>query len=126
MDHFWAWSARRSGWITSTSSSRASDSTMARGSLFCGTTVCSSFALRPQITIIERAGKRIDEQVVAVRESQSHLAVQSGLLETTLEHMNHGLMMVDPLGVVAICNRRAIEMLDLPAAMMAARPHVTD
>ena len=83
-------------------------------------------ALRRQITIIECAGQRIDEQVDAVREGQAHLAVQSGLLETTLEHMNHGLMMVDAFGVVAICNRRAIEMLELPSAMMAARPRVTD
>ena len=92
-------------------------------------TLCFAFlllALTRQITIIDRSQSRIREKVEAARESEARLAAQSGLLETTLEHMDQGLMMVDAAGVVAVCNRRAIEMLELPAAMMAARPEFED
>ena len=83
-------------------------------------------ALTRQITIIETSQRRIREQVDAVRKSEAHLAEQSGLLETTLEHMNQGLMMVDAAGKVAVCNRRAIEILELPVAMMANHPPIAD
>jgi diguanylate cyclase (GGDEF)-like protein len=83
-------------------------------------------ALRRQIAIIEKSQISIHEQVDAVRRSEAHLAEQSALLETTLEHMNQGLMMVDASGIVAICNRRAIEILELPPAMMADHPPLDD
>ena len=84
------------------------------------------WALTRQITIIDRSQSRIRRQVVAAHESEARLAAQSALLETTLEHMNQGLIMVDASGVVAVCNRRAAEMLELPAAMMAGRPKFED
>jgi diguanylate cyclase (GGDEF)-like protein len=83
-------------------------------------------ALRRQIAIIEKSQISIREQVDAVRQSEAHLAAQSALLETTLEHMNQGLMMVDASGIVAVCNRRAIEILELPPAMMADHPPLSD
>ena len=58
----------------------------------------------------------------ALRESEAHLAATSHELEVTLSSMGQGLMTIDAEGRVAVCNRRAIEMLDLPAALMTSRP----
>jgi diguanylate cyclase (GGDEF)-like protein len=83
-------------------------------------------ALRRQIASVEASQDHIRNQVATVLESEAHLAVQSALLETTLEHMNQGLMMIDASGVVAVCNRRVMELLELPAEMMTARPRLSD
>jgi diguanylate cyclase (GGDEF)-like protein len=43
-------------------------------------------------------------------------------LELTLEHMSQGILMVDSSGQVAVLNRRAVELLELPEAFLASRP----
>jgi len=43
-------------------------------------------------------------------------------LSSTLGALDQGLMMVDAAGVVAVCNRRAMDMLELPEELMASRP----
>ena len=58
----------------------------------------------------------------ALTRSESHLAATSHELEITLASMGQGLMTVDTKGQITVCNRRAIEMLELPAALMASRP----
>ena len=65
---------------------------------------------------------RLQQQASALLESESRLAQQSSALETTLGNMNQGIMMVSADLIVQVCNRRAIEMLDLPPALMAGRP----
>jgi signal transduction histidine kinase len=55
-------------------------------------------------------------------ESERRLAEKSALLEATLEHMDQGLLVVAPDQTVPVCNRRAVELLDLPPALMASRP----
>jgi diguanylate cyclase (GGDEF)-like protein len=62
----------------------------------------------------------------ALRESEARLSKQSEVLETTLQHMDQGLMMVTAERVVAVCNRRAMEMLDLPSSLMASRPSFSE
>jgi PAS domain S-box-containing protein len=47
---------------------------------------------------------------------------KTAVLEITLDHMDQGLMMFDEHGTVQVCNRRAIELLDLPAELMTAKP----
>jgi diguanylate cyclase (GGDEF)-like protein len=47
-------------------------------------------------------------------------------LETVLERMEQGVMMINADGVVEVCNRRAVELLDLPPQLMAARPAFKD
>src|SRR5262249_24391444 len=47
---------------------------------------------------------------------------KSQLLETTLEHMDQGIMVVDANRIVALCNRRAIEIMELPEELMASHP----
>ena len=58
----------------------------------------------------------------ALRESEALLSGQTLTLQATLERMEQGVMMVNADQVVEVCNRRAIELLDLPAALMASRP----
>lgn len=58
----------------------------------------------------------------ALRVSEDHLAEKSRILEATLEHMDQGLIVVDSERMVPICNRRALELLDLPRDLMARRP----
>ena len=61
---------------------------------------------------------------VALEASEAQLVATSRELETTLASMDQGLVMVDARGLVAVCNRRAIELLGLPARLMAQRPPV--
>ncbi|MEP6873347.1 MAG: PAS domain-containing protein [Burkholderiales bacterium] len=59
---------------------------------------------------------------LALRASEELVAEKSALLEATLERMEQGVMMVNAARVVEVCNRRAIEMLDLPKDLMASKP----
>ena len=79
-------------------------------------------ALSFQIAVIESSQKQIQAQATATQESERRLAEQTVLLRTTLDHMNQGLLMSDANGVVVVYNRRVLEILDLPAEMMAAHP----
>ncbi|URI07923.1 diguanylate cyclase [Aquincola tertiaricarbonis] len=47
---------------------------------------------------------------------------KTAVLEATLEHMEQGVMMINAQHVVEVCNRRALELLDLPAGLMRSRP----
>ncbi len=62
----------------------------------------------------------------ALRKSERHLTEKSQLLETTLEHMDQGILVVDADRMVPLCNRRAIEIMDLPPELMAVQPHFDD
>ncbi|WP_428483151.1 bifunctional diguanylate cyclase/phosphodiesterase [Rhodopila sp.] len=76
-------------------------------------------ALTRQVAISEASQDQISRQVKALQASET-------LLATTLEHMNQGLIMIDATGMMLICNKRAIELLDLPVDMMAAYPRAAD
>ncbi len=54
--------------------------------------------------------------------SEAHAA----MLEATLDNMDQGLIMVDAAGFIKVCNHRAIELLDLPADLMATYPRFSD
>jgi diguanylate cyclase (GGDEF)-like protein len=62
------------------------------------------------------------EQNVVLRSSQATVAQEKHLLQTTLEAMDQGLMMISSERTVPICNRRAMELLDLPAELMTRCP----
>ncbi|HVC61705.1 MAG TPA: PAS-domain containing protein [Acetobacteraceae bacterium] len=74
----------------------------------------------------ETARVRLESQAEALRRSETDAAEKSAVLQTTLEFMDQGIMMVNADRIVAVCNARAIQMLDLPAGMMTARPHFAD
>jgi PAS domain S-box-containing protein len=60
--------------------------------------------------------------IQALRESEALLTAKSRTLEITLERMEQGVMMVSSDRVVEVCNRRAMELLDLPANLMLSKP----
>ena len=74
------------------------------------------------ISLLKRQQKELIEAERHARESERRLADQSVVLHATLERMEQGLMMVDAAGVVQVCNRRAMELLDLPRALIEAKP----
>ena len=51
---------------------------------------------------------------------------EAALMETTLTHMSHGLIMVDADGIVVLSNQLACDLLDLPPQLMASRPRFCD
>lgn len=61
-----------------------------------------------------------------LRDSQARLEAQTALLQTTLETMDQGLMMVDAEGRVVVCNHQAVQMLELPEAMMRGAPMLAE
>lgn len=54
----------------------------------------------------------------SLQESEARLIEKSGLLEVTLRHMDQGLMMAKGDGIIAVCNQRAVDLLDLPPEIM--------
>jgi diguanylate cyclase (GGDEF)-like protein len=82
---------------------------------------------------LSSASLKLHEQAVAltslnrdlerrVAERTQEVRAQSALIETTLDNMAQGLMVIDADGTVPICNQRALELLELPAELMASRP----
>jgi len=47
-------------------------------------------------------------------------------LQLTLDNAGRGIVQVDPEGTIVLYNRRFLELLDLPEAMLAARPKIRD
>ena len=73
-------------------------------------------------SILTLRNEELTRAASALQTSEAHLAETSRELEVTLASMGQGLMTVDADGHVTVCNRRAIEMLDLPGPLMASRP----
>ena len=66
------------------------------------------------------------EAADAMRRSERIAEEKSYLLATTLDHMDQGLMMIAADDTVAICNQRAIELLNLPPDLMSGKPYWND
>jgi signal transduction histidine kinase len=62
----------------------------------------------------------------ALSDSERSVAEKSRMLEMTLEHMDQGLIMIDSERRVPICNRRAMELLQLPPELIARHPKFED
>jgi diguanylate cyclase (GGDEF)-like protein len=74
----------------------------------------SEKSLVKQNADLEAARQWMEGQRWALHASQQRLAEKTAALQTTLDHMDQGLMMVTADRLVAVCNLRAMEMLDLP------------
>lgn len=74
------------------------------------------------ITVLKRQQQQLLAAERRARESETLLRQKSALLEATLERMEQGIMMVNAERVVEVCNRRAMQLLDLPEDLMASRP----
>ncbi len=81
-----------------------------------------SFFAHVDITVLKQQQERLRAAELQARESARSLRAKSALLEATLERMEQGVMMVNAERIVEVCNRRAMELLDLPADLMASRP----
>ncbi|HYF52735.1 MAG TPA: diguanylate cyclase, partial [Salinarimonas sp.] len=68
---------------------------------------------------------RLQEARVQAERREAAAAEREALFALTLGHMDQGLLLVDAGGHVAVCNDRALALLDLPADLMRARPHFT-
>jgi PAS domain-containing protein len=77
-------------------------------------------------TSLETRTSELQQTADALRESERRLTQKSQLLETTLEHMDQGIMVVDASRIVALCNSRAIEIMELPEELMASHPKFDD
>lgn len=66
--------------------------------------------------------QRLERSAIELQSSQRRLAEKSTMLETTLGHMNQGIMMVSREGTVVIFNQHVVEMLNLPPKLMAGIP----
>jgi signal transduction histidine kinase len=83
-------------------------------------------ALAAQFRELEAKQAAVEDTADALRDSESHLGEKSRLLETTLEHMDQGILMIDADRTVQVCNRRAIEIMDLPGELIALHPQFDD
>ena len=77
-------------------------------------------------TSLELKTMELQQTADALRKSERRLTEKSQLLETTLEHMDQGIMVVDTDRMVPLCNRRAVEIMGLPPELMAVQPHFDD
>jgi diguanylate cyclase (GGDEF)-like protein len=91
---------------------------------FAGATAVAGFILLFWFITVQF--RRQESQNAALRSSEGMAAEKSYLLETTLNHMDQGLMMIAADDTVAICNRRARELLELPAELMNRQPRWSD
>jgi diguanylate cyclase (GGDEF)-like protein len=61
-----------------------------------------------------------------LEQARASVAEKSRLLETTLEHMDQGLMMVRHDRRIGVYNAQALRMLDLPDALMQGNPSIVE
>jgi diguanylate cyclase (GGDEF)-like protein len=80
------------------------------------------FFAHVDITVLKRQQHELMLAEARARESEALLRQKSALLETTLERMEQGIMMVSADNVVLVCNQRLIELLELPPQLMASQP----
>ena len=71
--------------------------------------------------------KSLELQAIAdaVRAREIALEERVTALGTTLQHIDQGILMVDRNGIVAVYNRRVVDMLGLPEELLASRPSFT-
>ncbi len=74
---------------------------------------------------VEDITARIQAEQAATAASEL-LRERTDALQITLDNAGRGLARVDANGVVVLYNRRLLELLDLPEAMLAARPTMAD
>jgi signal transduction histidine kinase/DNA-binding response OmpR family regulator len=75
--------------------------------------------LERQRVVLESNARKLQQTADALRE-------KSQLLETTLAHLDQGIMVVDANRLVALCNQRVIEIMELPEELMASNPRFDD
>lgn len=80
------------------------------------------FYAHVDITDFKRQQRLLAQAERSARDSEAQLREKSIVLEATLENMDQGVAKISASGVVELCNRRALELLDLPHGLMSSRP----
>ncbi|KAA2237764.1 bifunctional diguanylate cyclase/phosphodiesterase [Salinarimonas soli] len=87
----------------------------------------SSLSLLPvAVAILVGFGALLDREARRRSQAEAQATQKSAVLEATLENMDQGIMMIDADLKVQVHNSRALELLDLPADLLAGRPHFHD
>ena len=86
----------------------------------------SEASLAEQNGHLDRSRRFAEKQAIELQISREQLARKSNLLETTLDHMNQGILLVDADGSVPVCNRRVAEMMEMPYEFLSSRPGFAD
>ncbi len=73
-------------------------------------------------TILTDRNADLTRGALALRASEATLAATSHELKITLASIDQGLMMIDCRGRIAVCNRRAAEIFELPGQVAELRP----
>lgn len=71
---------------------------------------------------LERQASELAQTADALREGEKLLAERSATLDTTLQFMDQGILMVDASGRVAAYNHRVVEMLGIPDELLSRQP----
>ena len=79
----------------------------------------ASSRLRQQSLAAITANRDLERRV---EERTREVSDQADLIRVTLDNMDQGLMLLEADGTVPVCNRRALDLLDLPAELMRGRP----
>lgn len=86
--------------------------------------VLTALLLAVTVLIVARQN-RLTRARQALHVSRLAHAEKSQLLETTLEAMTQGILMIDADNHAKVCNQRAVELLDLPAALTGEAPSLS-
>lgn len=79
----------------------------------------ASRSIMIQATELQRTNQALEGRVLARTEE---LQTKTTILETTIDTMTQGLIVIDLEGRIPICSTQARKLLDLPDALMDARP----
>ncbi len=77
-------------------------------------------------TVLVTSRRTADGGWVSTHEDVTERTRAQQALETTLATMDQGLMMIDSAGRIAVCNRRAMDLLNLPPALVESHPLFAD
>jgi diguanylate cyclase (GGDEF)-like protein/PAS domain S-box-containing protein len=83
------------------------------------------YALR-DMTPQRHAARELRRQNEVLRQREEELRTQNSRFETTLANMPHGLCVIDPEKHVVVCNKRYVEMYDLPARLTRPGTPIAD
>ncbi len=83
----------------------------------------ASHAIAEQAGELQRTNQELEARVEA---RTRELAAKTALLETTLDTMTQGLIVIDGAERIAVCNRQARTLLDLPKVLMDTRPTIDE
>ncbi len=74
---------------------------------------------------LERQNSELQETHRRLTAQARELEERTQALNTTLNHIDQGILMVDGGGVVSVYNQRVVDMLGLPVELLASRPPFT-